>query len=64
LDKILKIIDVGFDKTITDFDKEINILANKIIYIDSFGGRKNVDDDDTNLLENDYLLPIDSMKII
>ena len=62
LDRILKIIDVGFDKTITDFDKEINILANKIIGIDNFGGRKNVDDDDTNILENDYLLPIDSMR--
>ena len=62
LDKILKIIDVGFDKTITDFDKEINILANKIITIDNFGGRTNVDDDDTNILDNDYLLPIDSMR--
>ena len=62
LDKLLKMIDVGFDKTITDFDKEINILANKIICIDSFAGRKNVDDDNTNILENDYLLPIDSMR--
>ena len=64
LDKILKIIDVGFDKTITDFDKEINILASKIITIDSFAGRKNVDDDNTNILDNDYLLPIDSMRNI
>ena len=62
LDKMLKIIDVGFDKTITDFDKEINILANKIITLDSFGGRTNVDDDDTNILNNEFLLPIDSMR--
>ena len=62
LDKLLKIIDVGFDKTITDFDKEINILANKIITIDSFGGRVNVEDDDTNILNNDFLLPINSMR--
>ena len=62
LDKLLKIIDVGFDKTITDFDKEINMLANKIINIDSFGGRTTVEDDDTNILDNDFLLPVDSMR--
>jgi hypothetical protein len=62
LDKMLKIIDVGFDKMITDFDKEINILANKIITLDSFGGRTNVEDDDTNILDNEFLLPIDSMR--
>lgn len=50
----MKIIDVGFDKTITDFDKEINMLANKIINIDSFGGRTTVEDDDTNILDNDF----------
>ena len=62
LDKLLKMIDVGFDKTITDFDKEINILANKIILIDSFGGKTNVEDDDTNILDNEFLLPINSMR--
>ena len=58
LDKILKIIDVGFDKSINDFDKEINILADKIIDI----GKINVQDDDSNILNNDFLLPIDSMR--
>ena len=62
LDKLLKIIDVGFDKTITDFDKEINVLANKIITLDSFAGEAKVDDDDSNILNNEFLLPIDSMR--
>lgn len=35
LDIILKIIDVGFDKGIEDFDKEINIIANKLLNLDN-----------------------------
>ena len=62
LDKLLKIIDVGFDKTITDFDKEINIFANKIISLDNLDGKTTVDDDKTNILNNEFLLPIDSMR--
>ena len=58
LDKILKIIDVGFDKSINDFDKEINILSDKIINL----GKLNVQDDTTNILNNEFLLPIDSMR--
>ena len=58
LDKLLKIIDVGFDKSINDFDKEINILADKIIKI----GKIDVKDDDSNILNNEFLLPIDSMR--
>ena len=58
LDKILKIIDVGFDQTINDFDKEINILADKIVNLK----KVDVSKDDSNILNNDFLLPIDSMR--
>ena len=58
LDKILKILDVGFDKSINDFNKEINILSDKIIKI----GKLDIKDDTSNILNNDYLLPIDSMR--
>ena len=58
LDKILKILDVGFDKSINDFNKEINILSDKIINI----GKLNIQEDTSNILNNDYLLPIDSMR--
>ena len=58
LDKMLKILDVGFDKSINDFDKEINILADKIINI----AKINVQEDDSNILNNEFLLPIDSMR--
>ena len=58
LDKILKILDVGFDKSINDFNKEINILSDKIINI----GKLDIKDDTSNILNNDYLLPIDSMR--
>ena len=62
LDKLLKIIDVGFDKPINDFDKEINLLANKIINLGGFGGKTNINDDNTNILNNEFLLPINSMR--
>ena len=58
LDKMLKIIDVGFDQSINDFDKEINILADKIISLK----KTDVSKDDSNLLNNDFFLPIDSMR--
>ena len=58
LDKLLKIIDVGFDKSINDFDKEINILADKIINI----GKIDIKNDESNILNNEFLLPIDSMR--
>ena len=61
LDKLLKILDVGFDKPITDFDKEINLLANKIINIET-SNKDNGDDDEDNLLDNEYFLPIDSLR--
>ena len=58
LDKILKIIDVGFDQSLNDFDKEINILADKLVNLK----KVDVSKDDSNILNNDYLLPIDSMR--
>ena len=61
LDKLIKIIDVGFDKTIFDFNKEINLVANKILTTIK---SKNVtkDDYDDNIMENDFYLPINSMR--
>ena len=61
LDKLLKIIDVGFDKSIYDFNKEINIIAKKIlssITTTKSGNTKNED----NIMQNDFYLPINSMR--
>ena len=58
LDMILKLIDVGFDKTIEDFDKEINIIANKLIKTSS----STKTEEGNNLLINDYLLPVTAMR--
>ena len=62
LDKLLKIVDVGLDKPIEDFDKEINIIANKLI---SMGGdplniqnEENID----SILDNEGYLPINSLR--
>ena len=62
LDKLLKIIDVGLDKSIDDFDKEINLIANKLI---SMGGdplniqnEENID----SILDNKGYLPINSLR--
>ena len=62
LDTLLKIIDVGTDKSITDFDREINIIANKLI---SIGGDplniQNVQNMDS-ILDNKGYLPISSLR--
>ena len=62
LDTLLKIIDVGTDKSIKDFDREINIIANKLI---SIGGdplniqnEQNID----SILDNKGYLPISSLR--
>ena len=60
LDQILKILDVGFDKTIEDFNKEINIIATKLI--NQEGGEINTEENQYDLLSNEYLLPITSMR--
>ena len=61
LDKLLKIIDVGFDKPIFDFNKEINIIAKKIL---STINNINVDNSKSkdNIMENEFYLPINSMR--
>ena len=58
LDKLLKIIDVGMDKTIEDFNNEINIIAKKLI---SIKGNKNNDEDET-ILDSKAFLPISSFR--
>ena len=61
LDKLMKIIDVGFDKPIFDFNKEINIMAKKILsttHTVDTSGAKSTD----NVMGNEYFLPINSMR--
>ena len=62
LDKLLKIIDVGLDKSIDDFDKEIDLIANKLI---SMGGDPlNIQNDENidSILDNKGYLPINSLR--
>ena len=62
LDKLLKIIDIGLDKSIKDFDQEIDIMSKKLI---SMGGDalnlQNEENDDT-ILDNKAYLPINSLR--
>ena len=61
LDKLFKVIDAGLDKTLLDFNKEINICAKKIIsVINSAKTDKNKKGD--NIYENEFFLPINSMR--
>ena len=61
MDKLIKILDVGFDKDINDFNKEINIVAKKIM---ATIASKNIGDNefDDNIMDNDFYLPINSMR--
>ncbi len=61
LDKLIKILDVGFDKDINDFNKEINIVAKKIM---ATIASKNIAENefDDNIMDNDFYLPINSMR--
>ena len=60
LDKLLKILDVGFDKPIYDFNKEINLVAKKILStINNTNNNTNYND---NIMKNEFYLPINSMR--
>ena len=61
LDKLFKVIDVGFDKTIDDFTKEINLCANKILSVISSTKTDKTKKGD-NVFENEFYLPINSMR--
>ncbi len=58
LDKLLKIIDVGMDKIIEDFNNEINIIAKQLL---SIKGNKSNDEDET-ILDSKAFLPISSFR--
>ena len=62
LDKLLKIVDVGLDKPIDDFDKEINLIANKLISIG--GDPLNIQNEENidSILDNKGYLPINSLR--
>ena len=60
LDKILKIIDVGTDKIIEDFNNDINILAKKIIGIEDNSNAQN--DEEETILDSKAFLPISSFR--
>jgi len=60
LDKLIKIIDAGFDKPIFDFKKEIEIVAKKILStINCTSNTQNYND---NIMKNEFYLPINSMR--
>ena len=61
LDKLFKVIDVGFDKTIDDFTKEINLCAKKILSVISSTKIDKAKQGD-NVFENEFYLPINSMR--
>lgn len=61
LDMLLKLIDVGFDKTIDDFDKEINIVASKLIQMEKKSNPNVVDNDDT-IVTNSFYQPVTYMR--
>ena len=62
LDKLLKIIDVGTDKPIEDFEKEINLIANKLLSIG--GDPLNIQNEENidSILDNKGYLPISSLR--
>ena len=60
-DKLIKILDIGFDKDIYEFNKEIILVAKKIMAtIDSKNIGNNEFED--NIMDNDFYLPINSMR--
>ena len=61
LDKLLKIVDVGMDKIIEDFNKEINIIAKKLTSISGVPKNQN-DDEDETILDSKAYLPISSFR--
>ena len=61
LDKLFKIIDVGLDKPVNDFNNDINVCAKKIMsVINSAKTDKNKGGD--NIFENEFFLPINYMR--
>jgi len=60
LDKLIKIIDAGFDKPISDFKKEINLVAKKILT--SISGVSTSQNYNDNIMKNEFLLPINTMR--
>ena len=61
LDKLLKIVDVGMDKIIEDFNKELNIIAKKLVGIKAGGKSQNEDEEET-ILDSKAYLPISSFR--
>ena len=61
LDKLIKIIDVGFDKTIGDFNEEINIIAKQILSTITNKQSSNYTYKE-NIMDNELYLPINSMR--
>ena len=61
LDKLLKIVDVGMDKIIEDFNSDINIIAKKLVEIKPSSKAQN-DDEDETILESKAYLPISSFR--
>ena len=60
LDKLLKIIDVGMDKVIEDFNNEINIISKKLISVNP--SKKKSNEEDETILESKAFLPISTFR--
>ena len=60
LDKLLKIIDVGFDKPLADFNEEINLIAKKITGGDT--KKTNAPNFEESIFKNKFFLPVNSMR--
>ena len=61
LDKILQIIDFGFDKKFEDFEQQINILSKKLINQTESINLKNEEEEET-ILNYEAFLPITSFR--
>ena len=64
LETLLKILDTGLDKTVEDFDKEINMIASKLIGIggDPLNIQNDENDSEESILDTPAYLPINSLR--
>ena len=61
LDKLFNLLDVGLDKTVVDFIKEINSCSKKIMS-EINKGKSDPNKKGDNIYENEFYLPINSLR--
>ena len=62
LDKLLKIIDFGFDESIEEFSDEINLIAEKLIKENTGSSDLIEEEEEETILNCDAFLPITSLR--